>query len=41
MDVMFPFAGAPLREKALDIDHDDYFSHPFAYYDLDESTFLE
>jgi hypothetical protein len=31
----------PLRDKALDNGHDDYYDHPFPYRDLSESPFLE
>jgi hypothetical protein len=40
-DVLFPFVTVPLRDKALDNGHDDYYDHPFPYRDLSESPFLE
>lgn len=40
-DVMFPFAGVPLREKVLDRDRDDYLDHGLPHVrDLRGSPFL-
>lgn len=40
-DVLFPFVTYPLRDKLLDIDHDDFYQHPFPWNDFDQSPFLE
>lgn len=40
-DLMFPFAGlVPLSEQTLDRGNDDYFGHPFPYFDLEDSRYL-
>lgn len=41
VDVMFPFVTFPLRDKALDPGHDDYYQHPFLHRDLSDSPFWE
>lgn len=39
-DVLFPFVGVPLRDKKIDIGHDDYYRAPLALRDLENSPFL-
>lgn len=40
-DVLFPFVTYPLRDKLLDIDHDDFYQHALPWNDFDTSPFLE
>jgi len=40
-DVLFPFVTFALRDKVLDIDHDDYYEHPAPWNDLANSPFFE
>lgn len=40
-DALFPFVGRPLSQKKLDIDHDDYYLHPWPHRDYKNSPFLE
>ena len=41
VDVMFPFVTFPLRDKRIDPGHDDYYNHPFPYYNLATTPFFE
>ena len=40
VDLMYPYASAPLSEKVLDRGHDDYFDHNLPLADLADSSYL-